>query len=81
MSPHALGYTTLALLAFADRNAPPVQLALGGLALLLAVIVLWVGDSRREDTGAAPRALPVNRRRADASHAAGTEAGATEGAS
>ena len=50
MSPHALGYASLALLAFADRNASPLQLALGGLALFLAVIVLWVGDSRREDT-------------------------------
>lgn len=77
MSPHALGYATLALLAFADRNASRLQLALGGLALLLALVVLWVGDSRREDTDPAPRALPTNRRRVDAGHLAGTKAGAS----
>jgi hypothetical protein len=80
MSPHALGYASLALLAFADRHAPPLQLALGGLSLLLAVVVLWVGDSRREDTDPAPRTLPVNRRRVDAGHTLRAEAGTTGGA-
>ena len=79
MSPHALGYATLALLAFADRNAPPLQLALGGLALLLAGVVLWVGDSRREDTDALPTPSPRNRRRVDAGQRVDAEAGATGG--
>lgn len=80
MSPHALGYSMLAVLALADRSATHAQLAFGGAAALLAVVAMWAGDSRREDTGAAPCALPQNRRRADASHAVGTEAGASGGA-
>lgn len=79
MSPHALGYSVLAVLAFADRSATHTQLAFGGAAALLAVVAMWAGDSRREDTDAAPRTLPVNRRRVDAGQPVDAEAGATGG--